>query len=94
MANYSIEEIHKTFERLFGESIDIADLEAEINKQEWIPDSGQMVVIGNKESTLQSSTLYGTFIKYENKAFETTAGTAKFARPLTTDEISACYRPT
>ena len=91
MAQYKIEVIHPTFERLLGSKITIAELESELDKVDWIPAIDQMIVISSQERTLAGSREYGRFIEMRSQMYITTAGVGKYARALTADEIAQCF---
>ena len=91
MANYNIDVVHRTFERLLGSELDVAELEEELVKQDWIPSIDQMIVIDNHENTLPNSTQYGRFIEFKDRKYRTTAGYGRFARSLTVAEIAQCF---
>jgi len=87
---YDIQTVTTTHNRLAGSSLSLDEMKTELEAPPWLPMVGQMIVLSDSDD-IKNSKRYGIFIKMQGSKYVTTAGTLKYARPMTADEIAACY---
>jgi hypothetical protein len=87
---YTLDTIQKTIERVLGKRVSKAKLKTELEKADWLPEDNRMIVIADSLEDLAGSNRYGQFVSF-NGIYTTNTGRGRFARPLTVEEIAACY---
>ena len=90
---YLIPKIQETLARAYSLRVSKAELKAELDKDPFLPEMGQMIAVANDPQALASSDRYGFFegIDAENGRYIISTGRFRFARVLTADEIARCY---
>ena len=90
---YTVDKIQMTLARAYSLRVPKAELRAELDKEPFLPEMGQMIAVANDPQALDTSDRYGFFegIDGENGRYIISTGRFRFARVLTADEIARCY---
>ena len=90
---YLIPKIQETLARAYSLRVSREELRAELDKEPFVPNMGQMIAVANEPQQLDTSDRYGFFegIDDANGRYIISTGRFRLARPLTADEIARCY---
>ena len=91
-AKYDIQTITETHNRLADPDLSESEMQAELEKPQFLPDIGQMIAVGDSLDYLAESDRYGRFQGMTKKGgYQISTGRWKYARLLDAEEIAACY---
>jgi len=89
---YDLTTVTDTHNRLSDPDLTEQQMRVELETVDWVPEDGRMIAISDSKNNLDGSKRFGFFLGFTEKGlYETDTGRAKYARPLTAEELTHCF---